>query len=1107
MARDIARLGLAIGGAYIGAQFGMPGLGWAAGSLVGNALFPVELPDQHGYGPRLDDLKVQTSSYGRMVPWVRGTVRIAGNVIWAAPLREVATTTTEEVGGKGGPSQTVSQTTYTYLADFSLALCEGEIDGIRRMWINGELVYDIGEDATAATIISSSSRWSNLTIYTGSETQSPDPVMESYEGTGNVPAYLGTAHLVFEGLDVTQWRTIPQIEVEVVCNGSRAPKNVFHDVSEAATADQYTFFDADRMQVWATFDGAGAPKILVLDLNTSAITEITPPASSLAAANDFTGTGPHGFLDSSNGLFWANLKDAGAANYLVAFDLDTHEVRINWHGTTTNIQSVLHVYGDRMVLLNSTVRMHSWSLAGLGSQITASGMGQDWDKTIDRSIYADDPHTFWWISGGTAVVQMTTSGTSTWSIPSSRITSIREAISWTRDTIYFLATNSGTIYLMSFDMAAGTFDTLASGSQFDDVNDLRFSEDLDRIIAQWWNEPSDTGGYLIIDPDDGSIETDYNLTVPSGYAPAAFSSKQFVYAHDGVCFTKAHLAIQEFRFSSLSDSSPTLASVVTDVCAEVGLDASDIVVSALTSQTVNGIAITSTSTARQVLEPLMFCYAFDAVESDGKIKFVLRGEPSVADIADEDLGMSRGEQTPKVEITRTSELELPVETRLLYMDLDADYQPGGQYERRLTGRAIDIAEMNVPIVLSGDEAKRIVTRALYARWAARTSLRFQIGPEFSYLEPTDVVTVTHGSQEYTVYLRDVRDDGLVLKCDGVTDDAAVYSQSADGVSLPAPVANVAGLVGTTLVPLDIRTLRAADDYVGVYLAAAGAADGWRGCEVWKSLDGVNYTRTGVTITAATPIGVATTALPDFDGGHIVDEHSRVTVTLNDGSGTLASVDYDDFLLGESACVIGDEILLRRNATLSSGTTYTLAGFLRGRAATDDVMGSHVAGERFVQLSPATLARLPLSVAEIGRTIYLKAVSFGRTLAQTSPVIFTFENVSKRPLAPIHLEGGRNGDTKVWTFRWTRRSRLAEGWKANTEAPIGEGSLAFEVDVFSSGTFATLKRTISVTDAETCEYSYDDQFTDFGSWPTTMYVRVYQLSTEYGRGDYAEGTLS
>lgn len=1107
MARDVARLGLAIGGAYIGAQFGQPSLGWAGGSLLGAALFPVELPDQHSFGPRLDDLKVQTSSYGRMIPWVRGTVRIAGNIIWAAPLREIATTTSEEVGGKGGPSQTVSQTTYTYLADFSLALCEGEIDGVRRMWINGELVYDIGESASAATIIASSSRWQNLTIYTGSETQSPDPVIESYEGTGNAPAYLGVAHMVFEGLDVTQWRTIPQIEVEVVCNGSRAPKNVFRDVSEAATADQYTFFDEERMQVWATFDGAGAPKILVLDLNTGTITEITPPASSLAAANDFTGTGPHGFLDTSNGLFWANLKDAGAANYLVAFDLDTHEVRINWHGSTTNIQSVLHVYGSRMVVLNSTVRMHSWSLAGFGAQIVASGMGQDWDKTVDRSIYASDPYTFWWISNGQDVVKLDTTGVTTWTIPSSRVTSVRSAISWTRDTMYFLAATGGTIYLMSFDLAAGTFDTLASGTQFEDVNDLRFSEDRDRIIAQWWDEPSDTGGYLVIDPDDGSIEYDYSLTVPSGYAPAAFSSKQFVYVHDGVCFTKAHLAIQEFRFSSLSDAPPTLASVVTDVCAEVGLDASDIVVTALTAQTVNGIAISTTSTARQVLEQLMFCYAFDAVESDGKIKFVLRGGSSVADIADEDLGMSRGEQVPKLQITRESELELPTETRLVYMDLEADYQPGGQYERRLTGRAIDVAEMTVPIVLSGDEAKRIVTRALYARWASRMSLRFQIGPEFGYLEPTDVVTITHGARQYVVYLRDVRDDGLVIKCEGVTDDAAVFTQTADGVALPAPVSNVAGLVGTTLVPLDIRTLRVVDDYVGVYLAAAGSASGWRGCEVWKSTDGVNYSRTGITITVATPIGVASTALPDFAGGHTVDEHSRVTVTLNDGSGTLASVDYDEFLLGGSACVIGDEILLRRDAELSSGTTYELSGFLRGRAGTDDAMGGHVAGERFVQLSPTTLARLPLSVTDIGRTIYLKAVSFGRTLAQTSAVPFTFNNVSKRPLAPIHLEGGRNGDTKVWTFRWTRRSRLAEGWNANTEAPVGEGSLAFEVDVFSSGTFSVLKRTISVTDAEQCEYSYDDQFTDFGSWPTTMYVRVYQLSTEYGRGDYAEGTLT
>ena len=63
-------------GAILGANLG----GMAAGMF-----FPksqrVQLPTQEG--PRLADLRAQISTYGNMIPKVYGTMRLAGNVIWA----------------------------------------------------------------------------------------------------------------------------------------------------------------------------------------------------------------------------------------------------------------------------------------------------------------------------------------------------------------------------------------------------------------------------------------------------------------------------------------------------------------------------------------------------------------------------------------------------------------------------------------------------------------------------------------------------------------------------------------------------------------------------------------------------------------------------------------------------------------------------------------------------------------------------------------------------------------------------------------------------------------------------------------------------------------
>ena len=57
---------------------------------------------RHIEGARLEDLAVQTSTYGRAIAQLFGTVRLAGNVIWSQPIRETANTTTvRSSGGKG----------------------------------------------------------------------------------------------------------------------------------------------------------------------------------------------------------------------------------------------------------------------------------------------------------------------------------------------------------------------------------------------------------------------------------------------------------------------------------------------------------------------------------------------------------------------------------------------------------------------------------------------------------------------------------------------------------------------------------------------------------------------------------------------------------------------------------------------------------------------------------------------------------------------------------------------------------------------------------------------------------------------------------------------
>ena len=66
-----------------------------------------------------------------------------------------------------------------------MALCEGPITGIGRIWADGKPM-----DLTGVTW-----RW-----YPGDEAQAADPFIAAKMGAANTPAYRGTAYVVFEEL-------------------------------------------------------------------------------------------------------------------------------------------------------------------------------------------------------------------------------------------------------------------------------------------------------------------------------------------------------------------------------------------------------------------------------------------------------------------------------------------------------------------------------------------------------------------------------------------------------------------------------------------------------------------------------------------------------------------------------------------------------------------------------------------------------------------------------------------------------------------------------------------------------------------------------------------
>jgi len=191
----ITVLGATFTGAMIGGQVGA-----LAGSYVDQALLGGSGQSRARGGPRLDDLRVTASTEGAAVPRVIGRARLGGQVIWASSLEEEVIKNSSG-GGKGASGGSASTRSYRYYANFAVALSEGTITSIGRVWADSKEL-----DLTQIT-------WR---LHTGTEDQPPDDLIVAHLGAANAPAYRGIAYVVFERLLLEPYgNRLPQLSFEV----------------------------------------------------------------------------------------------------------------------------------------------------------------------------------------------------------------------------------------------------------------------------------------------------------------------------------------------------------------------------------------------------------------------------------------------------------------------------------------------------------------------------------------------------------------------------------------------------------------------------------------------------------------------------------------------------------------------------------------------------------------------------------------------------------------------------------------------------------------------------------------------------------------------------
>ena len=111
-----AVVGFFAGGGPTGALYGAQ-----IGIMAGGYLDPPKGPTVNG--PRLNDLTVQTSTYGAVIPRVHGTCTVNGNVIWLEGNQLRKPSPRRNRAARAAAARRPREPTYS--ASFAVGLCEG----------------------------------------------------------------------------------------------------------------------------------------------------------------------------------------------------------------------------------------------------------------------------------------------------------------------------------------------------------------------------------------------------------------------------------------------------------------------------------------------------------------------------------------------------------------------------------------------------------------------------------------------------------------------------------------------------------------------------------------------------------------------------------------------------------------------------------------------------------------------------------------------------------------------------------------------------------------------------------------------------------------------
>lgn len=1058
-------------------------------------------------GPRLSELAVTGADYGTVIPRVWGTRRIECTIFFSEDLKEVK----RRRKTKGGKFNE-----YTYFGTWAVAVCDNEIEKITKIWFDKHLIYDntgagpqypfsFTEDARQGKRILEAIR-----IYTGTDTQLPDPRMEATVnglfGADSCPAYRGLSYIMFEEIPLEKFgNRIPLVTVEVSTGGEdvfpwdEVPGSAPDQIDVSFGNMRFTALSASSETIWSfKFDNWAR-----VDLVSRAVT-------GRGTLPDDVGVGNHVGFDERDNELWVPIFAQNVLQHFSGPGFGMLE-NITTPGLCGQGAQFFNINGQKLIGIQGAWPIQRCMVYHAGfNEFVYNESGIGWEP----SFYCRRGDQLWAFGfpGGNSTETDELHMLCVWGGP----VGLDIVVTWPEEIFGLSVSPIGVLYLEDEDkwVVAARRSTTAYYCKIDP--DTGFISQMyqpfevsvfgmEQQFTHWRGTPTLWGDYN--SPFSG-VEIDLaTLTEARIVEYGDWTGADPVTAPIHIPALGALLSqsgtttsLLTLRYLDRGNGGPTtLKTICDDIAEAVGAD-QDCDFTAFAGVEIKGFSTTQ-GPAKSILEPLITLHDSDIRPHNFGVQGVVRGSASSVSLPTSRFVVNGSRYL----VERASETDLPQRVDVTFADIDNDQQPNTATAIRRTADSQRTANINADNYAEDPTTMiQLVERYIRRRWYEQESYTFSLPRTYIALEPADVITfqLDDLSRVGRVQRMEVGANGVLsLQVTRDSPSIALLSDSS-GAGADGQVPDVIFSPGPSeLVLADIPLVVDADDttvpflYFGMSPLTTG---GWPGGDVWSSDENVDVDFApgfaSVPSEQRATIGYVEGTMPDGIP-EVFDYSTRLTVRLYNG--TLNSVSKDDILNNQTVnmMLVGQELVQFQTATLQSNGSYILSGFIRGLRGTEYACQGHQANE-YAMLIDSTIFKRQMGAGELNDTDYYRGVTSGRSVDSVATKTLTFTGAANKPYSPAHLTLIRDAGTNDWAISWVRRSRIAGTNFVGSNIPLGESTESYEVDILDS--YGDVVRTITST-SPAVTYTEAQQIADFGSAQASIEVVVYQMSSIVGRG--------